>query len=877
MLPNKADELIVAAYEDLITFGKLFIPGDFRKSATPQFHYEIARELIAPSNKPCAIVIPRGHAKFLRLDQPVLTDNGWKKIADVMPGNKIYGSNGKLKEISGLSDVMYKDKIYKVVLRDGKTLIVSDDHLWTVRVLNGAKNPYKYQTKTTEELLLNYKKNRTDSRYNSKRVDYTYAIDNAEAIEFSESVLPIDPYTLGVMIGDGSLKSTPRITSSKDDIEELTSYIPYETRKKYPKGRCPYFSILNTVSKIRELGLDVNSHYKFIPKEYLNSSVDQRLELLRGLMDTDGTLSTKSSGGKKVYFCTVSEKLAKDVMYLVRSLGGTAIKKHTKNGYGGYYRLAISIKYNPFRLKRKAKRFVPHDKLFNAIVSIEQLPGAFCRCLKVDSEDELFVAGDFMLTHNTTLTKAKIIRDFCFSNFAKDWGLSEHHHKLFYGWVSSNQKKSIQNVHYIRLHLQTNERIHYYFGKQIAKFLKDNEENIITGYGDRLLSSSNLSSMRGDTLATVDQGALRYSGVFIDDAENEDNTRTQMARDKIKDNIMNGIYPAIEKRIPGCRMFLIETPVHFDAFAQNILDDYAIAKKKGDEAIEKFPWRVISYKATQPDMEGGVLWHSHMPRKVLDEIKEVYRGSPRGVGGYYQEYELEVQNQETAMWTRSHIKYHEGYYKYHDGQNYLVINNEMVPVKTYIGCDPATDIETKYADFSVIMVIAVDERENIYVLDYERHRNIPTSGIQDANGEYVGRKGVVDYLLELYKKYHCSIAVVEDVAMNRSIFQAFNDLRAKGQMWDVAISPMKPGGREKLNRIYSGLNSKFSNGLIWVKKDHYELIDEIVKFGPKMAHDDTIESLYYATLLAAPPRNMAREDTTGRIIKKKRKPRPWWM
>ena len=475
--------------------------------------------------------------------------------------------------------------------------------------------------------------------------------------------------------------------------------------------------------------------------------------------------------------------------------------------------------------------------------------------------------------------KAKIVHDFCFSHKAYEWGFVPKAKDLFDGWCSSSQKKSKNNVAYVKLHLEYNEKINFYFGKEGIGSLRGdtwNQEDIITAYGDRLVSSSNLTSMRGDTMATIHSGAIRYSNVFIDDAENEENTRTPGSREKIVDNIMNGILPAIEKNEEGCRLFLMETPVHYDCFAQNIMDKWAITQKEGQEAIDKYTWKVITYGVTQPEMPGGVLWKSWLPRKKLDEIKQTYIDSPRGVEGYYQEYELQVQSSENALWSRKHLKFWEGYYLYADEQNYIVINNEKYPVNTFIGCDPATDIETKHSDFSVILVIAVDMANNIYVLDYERERSIPTLGLRDKKGELDGKKGVVDLITELYDKYKCKSATVEDVAMTRSVLQSLNAWKKTNNRYDVSVIPEPPGGREKINKIYTGLNSRFAGGQIHVKENQYELINEIVKFGAKMAHDDAIESLYFSCRYAYPPNFTGeREMETGKYLKKIRKARPW--
>ena len=126
----------------------------------------------------------------------------------------------------------------------------------------------------------------------------------------------------------------------------------------------------------------------------------------------------------------------------------------------------------------------------------------------------------------------------------------------------------------------------------------------------------------------------------------------------------------------------------------------------------------------------------------------------------------------------------------------------------------------------------------------------------------------------MYNKYHCISATVEDVAMNRSIFQALNDERRRMNRFDISVIPEKPGGTNKRNRIYSGLSGRFSMGNVRIRKNMFDLINEIVTFGPRMAHDDTIETLYYAQLHAFPPSMKETKDKSG-WYKPKRKAKSW--
>ena len=450
----------------------------------------------------------------------------------------------------------------------------------------------------------------------------------------------------------------------------------------------------------------------------------------------------------------------------------------------------------------------------------------------------------------TVLTKASILKDFLFCS--KD-------DFLFYAWVSATQKLSVGNMDYIKHHLDYNDKIKYYFGSMRGK--KWTEEDVELTNGCKLISKSNVSGIRGGAKLHK-----RYDLIVLDDFEHEANTITREARDKNANLVTAVVYPALEPHTG--RLRVNGTPVHYDSFINNLLTNHSKAKKSNED----FAWNVITYKAITDD--GSPLWTSFFNAKKLEEKKKFYAdsGQPQK---YYQEYMMEVMSDEDAVWTRRHVSHWEGYYKHEDDVNYIVKGDDQIPVNTFIGCDPATDIDTKHADFSVIMVIAVDANNELYVLEYERHRSIPTIGSKAPdNGEIIGKKGVVDYILELHEKYHCTSSTVEDVAMNRSIFQALNDERRRLNRFDIAVIPEKPGGTNKRNRIYSGLSARFSTGTVHLRKNMFDLINEIVTFGPKMSHDDTIESLYYAQVHSFPP-NMKRDKEKKRWFKPKRKAKSW--
>ena len=450
----------------------------------------------------------------------------------------------------------------------------------------------------------------------------------------------------------------------------------------------------------------------------------------------------------------------------------------------------------------------------------------------------------------TVLTKASILKDFVFC--PKD-------DFLFYAWVSATQKLSVGNMDYIKHHIEFNDKIKYYFGNM--RGTKWTEEDVELTNGCKLISKSNVSGIRGGAKLHK-----RYDLIVLDDFEHEANTITREAREKNANLVTAVVYPALEPHTG--RLRVNGTPVHYDSFINNLLTSHAKAKKNNDD----FAWNVITYKALTDD--NNTLWPSFFSKKKLQEKKKFYQdsGQPQK---FFQEYMMEVMSDEDAVWTRQHTRYWDGYYKYEDGESYIVKDGDEIPVNTFIGCDPATDIDTKHADFSVIMVIAIDANNELYVLEYERHRSVPTIGSKSPEtGEIIGKKGVVDYILELHQKYNCISSTVEDVAMNRSIFPALNDERRRLNRFDISVIPEKPGGTNKRNRIYSGLSARFSTGTVFLRKNMFDLINEIITFGPKMAHDDTIESLYYSQIHSFPP-NMKKDKEKKIWFKPKKKAKSW--
>ena len=446
----------------------------------------------------------------------------------------------------------------------------------------------------------------------------------------------------------------------------------------------------------------------------------------------------------------------------------------------------------------------------------------------------------------TVLTKCNILHDFAFT---KD--------PLFYGWVAASSKISVPNLDYIKYHLEYNEKFLYYFGDLKGK--KWTEDDIELKNGCKLISKSNLSGIRGGAKLHK-----RYDLIVLDDFEDENNTVTPESRAKISNLVTAVVFPALE---PGTgRLRINGTPVHFDSFIQNILVSHDQAKKRGD----KFSWKVVTYKAILDD--GTPLWPSWFGEKEMARKKKFYTdsGQPQK---FYQEYMMEVQSKDDAIFTRDHIKYWDGSFRYdEDTEISYVITKEgdELPVNVFAGVDPATDSTRRDTDFSVLMFVAVDGNNNVYILDYVRKRSIPVLGIPGEN-----KKGIVDYIFDYNKTYRPSLYTIEDTSMSKPVFQALVSEMRRRNDFSVKYSSEKPGTRmSKRDRIQEILAQRFSIGSVHIKKNQYELQHEILTFGPRMGHDDTIDALAYACKYAHPPKSL-KKNRSGEWNKHRPKAKSW--
>lgn len=387
---------------------------------------------------------------------PTLEDNsklGYTKVEDIKSGDHVFAPDGSPVEVLGVFP-RGEMEVYRVRFSDGRSVVVDKDHLWGVYLYKHDRDDDNLMVIATHRIA-----NMLSEATSRKTRKLRFSVPMNRPVHWPKRELPVDPYVLGAFIADGCLTRsvTPLVISGDDEHivkkcaerigaagyerwssthKRVTGMVSVNYSWKFLTGEM-YRGKKKLVQKVDVFGMIPEVYNKYsterrIPELYLRASVEQRWELVQGLFDTDGTIGAKDGGRFNVSYSTSCEGLANDVRELLMSLGvlSTVTKCHRDNGTGSksieytvHVRTAHNDKERFFSLPRKqeiARRAVTeasektYDTDFVDIVSVEPLVDkAKTVCLYVDHPDHLYQCDDFIVTHNTEMTKqlARILFD----------------------------------------------------------------------------------------------------------------------------------------------------------------------------------------------------------------------------------------------------------------------------------------------------------------------------------------------------------------------------------------------------------------------------------------------------------------------------------
>ena len=421
-----------------------FLPGDLQDKVDPYLRplydalfdlidYERVTKLLEKRIIEVApLAFMRGRAQPLH--SKIMTPAGWREMGSLKVGDLVVGSDGRPAKVTGVFPQGEK-LVYRVKMTDGASTLACAEHLWAVRTASDKRRSKPLRVMQTQEMSGNL------------RCSHQYRFELpllSMPVEWEFRQTPLDPYSLGLLLGDGCLtgKTSPSFATSDAELvsslESGLAGLSLSFRRQSgidyvitnPAAGRGWTGVRNPLTQALR-GLQLSGTYsstKFIPADYLYNSAEVRLAVLQGLLDTDGGPVTQAGRTCRIQYTTTSERLKDDVLFLVRSLGGVAYWRRRKaegrkpgfaNGREVPYRndafvmdLRLPRGLEPFRLERKARLYREYGggRPARFIKSIEPVGMQETQCISVAAPDSLYVTDDFILTHNT-LADAFVILD----------------------------------------------------------------------------------------------------------------------------------------------------------------------------------------------------------------------------------------------------------------------------------------------------------------------------------------------------------------------------------------------------------------------------------------------------------------------------------
>ncbi|MFF5711045.1 MULTISPECIES: helicase-related protein [Streptomyces] len=343
-----------------------------------------------------------GSGKAQPLDSLVLTPGGFRRMGDMRVGDEVIVPTGETAVVDGVFPQGERE-VWRILLSDGTAVECDDEHLWIVGTSCAWHRGQAPEVLTTREIRHDLVKANGSPKW---------YIPAAAPVDLGDgSTLPLDPYLLGVLLGDGSFRHDLRLSTTDAEIHDAVAMSVEPDCRLTPVvgSRCDYTIQLvrraggarnPVIQALRDLELwGATSHDKFIPEQFKNATIKDRLAVLQGLLDTDGTVH---QDGMSVSLCSASRLLAEDVAWLVRSLGGRARVLPEKTAFN--VSVALPDEHPPFRLTRKAERMRPrpeYNTFRRGIRAVEYVGRKAVQCISVAHADHAYVTDHFTVTHNT--------------------------------------------------------------------------------------------------------------------------------------------------------------------------------------------------------------------------------------------------------------------------------------------------------------------------------------------------------------------------------------------------------------------------------------------------------------------------------------------
>lgn len=574
------------------------------------------------NNRFSILMASRQTGKAQDLDSIVWDENGPKLFGSLKIGDKIYDDKGNLTNVIGIYPQGEKD-IYEVEFSDGLSVRCCKEHLWELQKYTGKKS--KTEILQLSDIMDNYLTNRGDSIYYVKMND---------AVKYPKKELDIDPYLLGLIIGNGSTRNNRLKITTKD--KEISDYLytliddDIDVILENRKDRMSYdYKIIKKhqkfphkiINNLRKLDLmEKLSYDKFIPKDYLYSDIEQRISLLQGLMDTDGFISKNQPS-----YSTSSKQLSEDVRELCHSLGirtkirekittytYKGVKKIGKKSYIIRLFLKNNYQYPIFRLNRKQSQI--KNKHFDwgqkrGIINIKYHGKKEAQCIEVDNDNHLYLTDNYIPTHNTVSASITMLHYCLFNN---DKGIM----------IVANKSKTVQEI--VR-------KI-----KDIYKYLPFWMKKGVLNWNESSLTFENGCRIQSENRTKEPSIGFTVDFLYLDEFA------------KVPSNIIEPYYGAVVptvSSVENSKIIITSTPDGFNMFHKLLID----AERDEDDPLKN------PYKAMR------VYWHQVKGRKDTRIFPLKYKMKEYGITD--EDIKEELLNMKYKL-----------YEKNFNGKDYIMVN-----------------------------------------------------------------------------------------------------------------------------------------------------------------------------------------------------------
>ena len=749
------------------------------------------------------IFMPPRHGKLLADSTPVLTANrGWTTHGDLRVGDRVFHPSGRPVEVLAVSDKAPADWV--VTFTNGDTIRCHAAHEWTV--LDRATG--KERTVETQWFRRTTKFGTAAQVTSNGRSMYQLPAVSPVVFDTPQPLV-LDPYVLGAWLGDGSrgkgcITHDVRDEAVADRIHALGYPRSARCVHKQTGVVTTYFSgprpgaAGRLLRELRILGVE---HDKFIPEAYLRASMEDRLQLLAGLVDTDGHCEAHSG---RVRFTTSDIKLAQGVVDLTTTLGFRPYMrveqpKLSSSGIQGrreYYVVGFQpTQPIPCVLERKRpQRFAPMRRI--GIKSVECVPaGERGHCIQVDSPDGLYLAGRTLLpTHNSEIG----------SKTFPGWFLGRNpKHEVIACSYSGDLAKDFSRK--VRDLMET-EKFQSVFPTRLARDSKS-VERWNTSAGGGFVAAGVAGPITG-------RGA--HLGIIDDPVKDREEAESETTRQKIKDWYSSTFYTRLA---PGGGVLIIQTRWHEDDLSGWLLEVMQEAEKEmaatGEWPVDADRWEVVRYPAIATHDEpyrqqGEALHESRYPLAALNKIKRAML--PRDWEALYQQNPV---SQDGDYFTKGMIRYYD-------------TTPPIGEMRIYAAGDLAIG-QTEANDYTVFGVIGIDRQQNMYLLDLHRGR--------------WNAMGLIDKMFEIQRRWEPEIFGMEtghiDMTLEPFLLKrmeetgiriGYEKLRTRGKDKQTRARPIQ--GRMEQGKVF------FPRGAIWTET----LVSELLSF-PMGKHDDQVDCL----------------------------------